>query len=72
MESLFGSEPTKRRVLPPSIRRLIVDLKAEHPALNLNEIAGICYVRTGRRPHLATNVRKKDVQKAPSSLEAIS
>jgi transposase len=54
MESLFGSEPTKRRVLPPSIRRLIVDLKAEHPALNLNEIAGICYVRTGRRPHLAT------------------
>ena len=54
MESLFGSQPTKRRVLPPSIRRLIVDMKAEHPALNLNEIAGICYVRTGRRPHLAT------------------
>lgn len=54
MESLFGSEPAKRRVLPPSVRRLIVDLKAEHPALNLNEIAGICYVRTGRKPHLAT------------------
>lgn len=54
MESLFGSEPAKRRVLPPSVRRLIVDLKAEHPALNLNEIAVICYVRTGRKPHLAT------------------
>ncbi len=54
MESLFGSEPAKRRVLPPSVRRLIVDLKAEHPALNLNEIAGICYVRSGRKPHLAT------------------
>ena len=54
MESLLGSEPAKRRVLPPSIRRLVVDLKAEHPALNLNEIARICYVRTGRRPHLAT------------------
>ena len=54
MESLFGSVPAKRRVLPPSVRRLIVDLKAEHPALNLNEIAGICYVRTGRKPHPAT------------------
>ncbi len=54
MESLFGSRPAKRRILPPSVRRLIVDLKAEHPALNLNEIAGICYVRSGRRPHLAT------------------
>jgi putative transposase len=54
MESLFGWEPAKRRVLPSSLRRLIVDLKAEHPALNLNEIAEICYVRTGRKPHLAT------------------
>jgi putative transposase len=54
MRSLFSAEPAKRRILPASLRRLIVDLKAEHPALNLNEIAGICYVRTGRRPHLAT------------------
>ena len=54
LRSLFGSEPAKRRVLPRSARRLIVDLKAEHPALNLNEIARICYVRTGRKPHLAT------------------
>ncbi|CAA9514203.1 MAG: hypothetical protein AVDCRST_MAG12-3392 [uncultured Rubrobacteraceae bacterium] len=54
MESLLGSGPAKRRVLPASLRRLIVDLKAEHPALNLNEIARICFVRTGRRPHLAT------------------
>lgn len=54
MESLLGSPPAKRRVLPNSIRHFIVDLKAEHPALNLNEIARICHVRTGRRPHLAT------------------
>jgi putative transposase len=53
MRSLFGSPPAKRRVLPASLRRLIVDLKAEHPALNLNEIARICYVRSGRKPHLA-------------------
>jgi putative transposase len=54
MRSLFGSDPAKRRVLPASLRRLIVDLKAEHPMLNFNEIARICYVRTGRKPHLAT------------------
>ena len=54
MRSLFGLPPAKRRLLPASLRRLIVDLKAEHPALNLNEIARICYVRSGRRPHLAT------------------
>jgi hypothetical protein len=40
MESLFDSEPAKRRRrLPPAIRRLIVDLKAEYSRLNLNEIA---------------------------------
>ena len=54
MRSLFGSDPAKRRVLPASLRRLIVDLKAEHPMLNFNEISRICYVRTGRKPHLAT------------------
>ena len=48
MRSLFGLPPTKRRMLPPRLRRLIVDLKAEHPALNLKEIARICHVRAGR------------------------
>jgi len=32
------------------MRRLIVDLKAEHPGLNPNEISRVCYVRFGRRP----------------------
>src|SRR4051794_3196928 len=50
MESLFGSETAKRRRLPPGVRRLIVDLKAEHPGLNPNEISRICCVRFGRRP----------------------
>ncbi len=50
MESLFGSEAAKRKRLPPGVRRLIVDLKAEHPGLNPNEISRICYVRFGRRP----------------------
>jgi putative transposase len=46
---LFSTEGAKRQVLPPAIRRMIVDLKAEHPALNNNEIGNIVYVRTGRR-----------------------
>ncbi len=50
MESLFDSEKARRRRLPPAMRRLVVDLKAEHPALNLSEIARICYARFGRRP----------------------
>lgn len=54
MKSLFGSPPAKRRVLPDSLRRLIVDLKAEHPALNNNEIANICYVFSGRKPDVRT------------------
>ena len=45
MQSLFASETAKRRRLPPSIRRLIVDLKAEHPPFSLNEIAKMCYAR---------------------------
>lgn len=50
MASLFGSPKAKRRVLPPAIRRKIVDLKAEHPPLKLEEIANVCGVLFGRRP----------------------
>ena len=50
MESLFCSLKAKRSVLPPAIRRKIVALKAEHPPLNLEEIANVCGVLFGRRP----------------------
>jgi transposase len=50
MESLFGSEAARRKRLPPAVRRFVVDLKAEYPAFNANEIANACYVRFGRRP----------------------
>jgi len=50
MESLFGSEAARGKKLPPSVRRLVVDLKAEYPGFNPNEIANACYVRFGRRP----------------------
>jgi len=39
-----------RRLLPPHLRQLIVDLKAEHPAFHLGEIAQICFIASGRRP----------------------
>lgn len=54
MESLFSAERAKRRALPRWIRRMIVELKGEHPPLNSNEIAGIVYVRTGRKPDRKT------------------
>jgi hypothetical protein len=37
--------PDPGQRLPPELRQLIVDLKAEHPAFRPHEIARICYVR---------------------------
>ncbi|MGB3683569.1 MAG: helix-turn-helix domain-containing protein [Rubrobacteraceae bacterium] len=50
MLSLFDSPKAKRRVLPPNIHRAIIDLKAEHPPLNFEEIANICGELFERRP----------------------
>lgn len=49
IESLFDAAGARRR-LPPVLRRMIVELKAEYPRFSLGEIATVCYVRTGRRP----------------------
>jgi transposase len=54
VDSLFASEGAKRRGLPPAMRRLVVDLKAEHPPMRPHEIATVCYVRFGRRPDYRT------------------
>lgn len=50
IESLFDAAGARRRELPPVLRRMIVELKAEYPRFSLGEIATVCYVRTGRRP----------------------
>ena len=54
MVSLFPKAPAPApdpgQRLPPELRQLIVDLKAEHPAFRPHEIARICYVRFGRKP----------------------
>lgn len=52
--SLFATEQAKHQVLPPWIRRLIVNLKAEYPPFNLNEIANIVYVHSGRKSDVRT------------------
>jgi hypothetical protein len=54
MDSLFAAEGAKRRSLPPAVRRLVVDLKAEHPPMRPHEISTVCYVRFGRRPDYRT------------------
>lgn len=67
MLSLFGTNPAteraKRQGLEPAIRRMIVELKAEHPALNNSEISNIVYVRTGRKlgKHTAERVLSEEV-----------
>ncbi len=55
MASLFEQAPKENtedtsRGLPPDMRQLIVDLKAEHPGFRPNEMATICFLHFGRRP----------------------
>lgn len=69
MESLFDAEAARRRRLPPAMRRLVVDLKAEHPALSLGEVAKICYVRFGRRPSKRT--LKRVLSEEPTPLRMV-
>lgn len=60
---LYSAESAKRKLLPNTIRRMIVDLKAEHPPFNNNEIKNIVYVRTGRRlrDHTVARVLEEEV-----------
>ncbi len=47
---LFTPPVTPPPCLPPAMRDLIVQVKAEYPPLHLREIATICYIRFGRCP----------------------
>jgi hypothetical protein len=69
METLFGSERARRRRLPPAMRRLVVDLEAEHPGFNPNEIARACYARFGRRP--ARKTVKRVLTEEPVPLRSV-
>ena len=65
MESLFDAPAAKRRRLPPAIRRLIVDLKAEYPRFNLNEIANVVCTCFGRKPDVRSVQRVLDEEPMP-------
>lgn len=65
MESLFEAPTAKRRRLPPSVRRLIVDLKAEYPAFKLNEIANVVHACFGRRPDYRSVARVLEEEPVP-------
>src|SRR5512145_1447855 len=47
---LRPAEPAKPHLLPPPIRQLFLDLKAEYAPLRVNELATICFICTGCRP----------------------
>ena len=40
----------KHRTLPPQVRQAIIDLRREHPPLNVYEITTICWARFDHRP----------------------
>jgi putative transposase len=65
MEGLFETEKARRRRLPPNIRRLIVDLKAEYPPFNLNEIANVVRACFGRKPDVRSVKRVLDEEAVP-------
>ena len=69
MEGLFEAEIAKRRRLPPNIRRLIVDLKAEYPPFNFNEIANIVDACFGRKPDVRSVKRVLDEEALPLKLQ---
>jgi putative transposase len=69
MEGLFETEKARRRRLPPNIRRLIVDLKAEYPPFNLNEIANVVRACFGRRIDVRSVKRVLDEEAIPLKLE---
>lgn len=70
MEGLFEADTAKRRRLPLNIRRLVVDLKAEYPPFNLNEIANIVGACFGRKPDVRSVKRVLDEEALPLKLES--
>lgn len=69
MEGLFATEKARRRELPPNIRRLAVNLKAEYRPFNLNEIANVVRACFGRKPDVRSVARVLDEEALPLRLE---
>ncbi len=65
MEALFDAPAAKRRRLPPAMRRLILDLKAEYPRFNPNEIANVVRAAFGRKPDVRSVGRVLEEEPMP-------
>lgn len=65
IDSLYATEKAQRKQLPPVIRRLIVDLKAEYPPFNTNEIANIVHACFGRKPDVRSVKKVLDEEPIP-------
>ncbi len=65
MEGLFEAPTAKRKRLPPPVRRLIVDLKAEYPSFNLNEIANVVGAAFGTKPDVRSVERVLEEEPVP-------
>ena len=55
-------------MLPPAVRRALVQLKAEYPPFRPNELATICSMRFARRPGARTIKRVLRQDPAPDPL----
>jgi putative transposase len=74
MQSLFSSQEhggarESSLTLPEEIRQLIVDLHAELPSMSWREIAEVCYIQYGRRPH-HKHVKRIATAGSPPSFQA--
>ena len=69
LEGLLSTEQARKRRLPPNVRRLIVDLKAEYPPFNLNEIANVVRACFGRKPDVRSVERVLEEEARPLKLE---
>ena len=65
MEAHFDVPTAKRRSLPPAVRRLILDLNAEHPPFNFNEIANVVRAAFGRKPDVRSVGRVLEEEPIP-------
>lgn len=59
---------SKRGRLPPSVRRLIVDLKAEYPRFNLNELANVVRAAFGTKPDVRSVARMLEKEPMPLNM----
>jgi hypothetical protein len=62
---LLSTEKARKQRIPPNVRRFIVDLKAEYPPFNLNEIANIVRACFGRKPEVRSVKRMLDEEARP-------